>query len=93
MRCRFALISISLLLTATSAQADPAVGGPYVLNPFTTDGGGGASSGGAFTLTATIGQPDASNVISGGVFQLNGGFWRGGGAAPGGDLIFQNSFE
>lgn len=38
--------------------------------------GGGASSGGAFTLRGTIGQPEAG-VMTGGAFRLHGGFWAG----------------
>jgi len=46
---------------------------PYV--PWSTiDGGGGASSGGGFTISGTIGQPDAG-AMSGGGFTLAGGFW------------------
>lgn len=41
----------------------------------TTDGGGGASTGGAFALTGTIGQPEAGAPLSGGAFSLSGGFW------------------
>jgi hypothetical protein len=40
----------------------------------TIDGGGGKSTGGAFTLHGTIGQPDAG-VSSGPAFVLSGGFW------------------
>src|SRR5438477_1677189 len=42
----------------------------------TVDGGGGTSSGGSFTLTGTIGQPDAGR-LSGGNYTLEGGFWPG----------------
>ena len=38
-------------------------------------GGGGASTGGAFALTGTIGQPDAGATLGGGAFSLSGGFW------------------
>ncbi|MBW7906308.1 MAG: hypothetical protein LC135_04495 [Phycisphaerae bacterium] len=41
---------------------------------FTVDGGGGTSTGGVFQLSGTIGQPDAG-VMSGGSFELVGGFW------------------
>ena len=41
---------------------------------FTIDGGGGQSSGGAYTLNGTIGQPDAA-TSSGGSYTLHGGFW------------------
>ena len=41
---------------------------------FTIDGGGGGSTGGAFSVSGTIGQPDAG-VLAGGAFTLRGGFW------------------
>jgi len=41
----------------------------------TIDGGGVIqSTGGTFELSGTIGQPDAG-IMSGGSFQLSGGFW------------------
>ena len=41
----------------------------------TIDGGGAMrSTGGAFELSGTIGQPDAGR-LSGGSFELSGGFW------------------
>ena len=33
------------------------------------------STGGGFELSATIGQADAGTVMTGGGFQLSGGFW------------------
>lgn len=41
------------------------------------DGGGATSTGGAFTLTGTIGQPDATaaGAMTGGSYTLTGGFW------------------
>src|SRR5213596_878666 len=48
----------------------------YAIDWFSLDGGGGASSGGSFTLTGTIGQPDAA-TLSGGNYTLQGGFWPG----------------
>ncbi len=38
-------------------------------------GGGGSSAGGAFTLSGTVGQPDASTPLTGGAFSLSGGYW------------------
>ncbi len=38
-------------------------------------GGGGTSTGGAFALSGTVGQPDASTPLTGGAFALTGGFW------------------
>lgn len=46
----------------------------YSIGWHTIDGGGGTSSGGDFTITGTIGQPDAG-TMSGGDFTLQGGFW------------------
>jgi hypothetical protein len=48
---------------------------PFVIDRFTIDGGGGASSGGSFSLTGTIGQWDAGATMTGGAFALTGGFW------------------
>jgi hypothetical protein len=49
-------------------------GQTYSIDWFTIDGGGGTSSGGAYSLSGTIGQPDAGRM-SGGNFTLEGGFW------------------
>jgi hypothetical protein len=38
-------------------------------------GGGGTSTGGVYSVTVTIGQPDAGNAMSGGNYSLTGGFW------------------
>lgn len=56
-----------ILLAAHAARA-------FEVGPSTIDGGGGTSSGGVFTLTGTIGQPDAATSAGGG-FTLQGGFW------------------
>src|ERR1043166_9653052 len=42
---------------------------------FTIDGGGGASTGGVYSVSGTIGQPDAGGPLSGGQYSLTGGFW------------------
>jgi hypothetical protein len=60
-----------LLLLATAAIA-PAQN--YTLDWSTIDGGGGTSTGGVFSVTGTIGQPDAGK-ISGGSYSIDGGFW------------------
>jgi hypothetical protein len=38
-------------------------------------GGGGASAGGAYQVTGTIGQTDAGGAMSGGDYSVTGGFW------------------
>ncbi len=53
----------------------PAWAGGFDIDWFTIDGGGGTSTGGAFTLSGTIGQPDAGVTMTGGSFSLTGGFW------------------
>lgn len=51
-------------------------GGSYELRWSKIDGGG-RSTGGPYTLTGTIGQPDAA-YSRGGNYELLGGFWPGG---------------
>jgi hypothetical protein len=62
------LIIISIASSASSQ---------YELSWYTIDGGGGRSTGGPYTLTGTIGQPDAA-YSAGGNYELLGGFWSGG---------------
>ena len=51
---------------------------PYSIDWYTVDGGGGTSTGGSYTLSGTIGQPDAAaTTLSGGSYTLQGGFWPG----------------
>ncbi len=38
-------------------------------------GGGGVSTGGAYQVSGTIGQPDAGTAMTGGNYSLTGGFW------------------
>jgi hypothetical protein len=49
--------------------------GQYSIDWYTIDGGGGTSTGGQYSLTATIGQPDAGGVMTGGSYSLTSGFW------------------
>ena len=62
------LASLLLLALALHARAQ------YQLTSWTTDAGGGSSTGGVYTVAATIGQPDA-NTHTGGPYTLTGGFW------------------
>ena len=47
----------------------------FSIDWYTIDGGGGTSTGSVYTVTGTIGQPDASPAMSGGNFAVVGGFW------------------
>jgi hypothetical protein len=67
------LIPIMALLIVSIAVAQSS--GNYDLSWSTIDGGGGSSIGGSYSLSGTIGQPDAT-VSSGGSYALNGGFWN-----------------
>jgi hypothetical protein len=42
---------------------------------FTIDGGGGTSTGSVYSVSGTIGQPDAGPTMSGGNYSMDGGFW------------------
>ena len=55
-------------LLAASASAQ------YSIDWFTIDGGGGTSTGGVYSVSGTIGQPDAG-LHRGGNYALVGGFW------------------
>jgi hypothetical protein len=50
-------------------------GGPFEIDAWTIDGGGGRSTGGAFEVIGTIGQFDASGPMTGGNVEARGGFW------------------
>lgn len=64
------------LLTALLATGSSAPAQTYSIDWHTIDGGGGTSEGGSYSITGTIGQPDASAVtMKGGPYALKGGFW------------------
>jgi len=46
----------------------------YSIDWFTVDGGGGTSTGGVYSVSGTIGQPDAG-TMNGGNYSIQGGFW------------------
>jgi hypothetical protein len=69
----------SVLTAALLTCAAGAASAQLSVSRFTIDGGGSTrSTGGAFALGGTIGQPDAGR-LSGSYFTLSGGFWFGGG--------------
>jgi hypothetical protein len=62
---------------APQSGASTALSTGYDLSWYTIDGGGATfSTGGSYSLGGSIGQPDAGS-LSGGSYQLNGGFWGG----------------
>ena len=62
--------------------ASPASAQPYTIDWYTIDGGGGSMSGGGYTLSGTVGQPDAGGPMAGAGFTLSGGYWAAGDAPP-----------
>ncbi len=69
LRVGIALLGALLLaMVAVHPQAN------YTLDWFSVDGGGGTSTGGVYTVSGTIDQPDAG-TMSGGNYTLQGGFW------------------
>lgn len=62
------LLCALLLASACTGSAQ------YAIDWFTIDGGGGTSTGGNYSLSGTIGQPDAG-LMTGGSYSLAGGFW------------------
>jgi hypothetical protein len=63
----------TLLLAAGAALSASAQS--YSINWYKVAGGGGTSTNGQYSLTGTIGQPDASGAMTGGNYSLTGGFW------------------
>ena len=61
---------IILALAVLSARAQS-----YSVDWYKIAGGGGTSTGGLYSVSGTIGQPDASGAMTGGSYSLTGGFW------------------
>src|SRR5215471_19324532 len=68
---RIVILKAACLLVLSGAAADAQT---YSIDWFTIDGGGGTSTGGVYSVSGTIGQPDAGRM-TGGNFTLDGGFW------------------
>ena len=66
----FMIISLAALVVASSACAQP-----YSVDWYKISGGGGTSTGGVYTVSGTIGQPDAGGPMTGGGYSVTGGFW------------------
>lgn len=68
MKTAFLVLTLSAWAAAAEAQS-------YSIDWFTIDGGGGTSSGGVYSVSGTIGQPDAGVTMIGGNYSVDGGFW------------------
>jgi hypothetical protein len=65
------LIPCCILLAMVSRL----IGQQYSVEWHKIAGGGGASSGGNYSVSGTIGQHDAGGPMTGGNYSLTGGFW------------------
>jgi len=72
---KLGLASLSLALSVFCFQAPTASAQSYSVDWYKIAGGGGTSTGGTYSVSGTIGQPDASGVMSGGNYSVTGGFW------------------
>ena len=67
------VLALGLLISALGLPANAQT---YSIDWFTIDGGGGTSTGGVYSVSGTIGQPDANATpMTGGNYSLTGGFW------------------
>ena len=88
MKNRIIQIAVSLaVMLLIVGVALAAVEAGYDLSWWTVDGGGGSSSGGNYSLSGTIGQPDAASSAGGG-YTLAGGFWNGGAVAGVEEIVY-----
>jgi hypothetical protein len=72
------LLIFALLLASGGSSARAQTGAGFDLTWGTIDGGGVIHSrGGAFQVSASLGQPDAGPPMQGGAFTLTGGFLSG----------------
>jgi hypothetical protein len=64
------LMTVALTVLVFGAQAQS-----YSIDWFKIAGGGGSSTNGQYSISGTIGQPDAGGPMTGGNYSLTGGFW------------------
>ena len=76
-------LAAALILAAVLFGRTYAAGG-LIIDWWSVDGGGARSSGGAYALDGSVGQPDVDSLSSA-RFSLNGGFWF---VTSGGGVIY-----
>jgi hypothetical protein len=65
-----ALVAAGLGLNSTGR------GQEFSISWFKIAGGGGTSAGAGYAVSGSIGQPDAGGGMTGGGFEVSGGFWE-----------------
>ena len=66
------LLYFCFLLSAFSFRASAQ---SYSIDWYKIAGGGGTSTNGNYSVSGTIGQPDAGVAMTGGNYSMSGGFW------------------
>ena len=61
---------VGLLLALPTLHAQT-----YSIDWWKIAGGGGTSTGGVYSVSGTVGQPDASGPLTNGQYSVTGGFW------------------
>ncbi len=76
--CILCLVATSATLVWKGIRAAPeSPAASFSIPWWTIDNGGGASQGGSYDLSGTIGQLDAGGNLTGGNYSLKSGFWSG----------------
>ena len=72
------LLILALLVIGGGSSARAQTGAGFDLSWSSIDGGSVVHSrGGAFQVSASLGQPDAGQAMQVGAYTLTGGFWAG----------------
>ena len=72
---RRALLPVCCCIILHSSFCLSAWGQSYSIDWHTIDGGGGTSTSGVYSVSGTIGQPDAGPTLTNGQYSVTGGFW------------------
>jgi len=75
MKTKFAALAFALVFSALGLTASNLSAQSYTIDWYKIAGGGGTSTGGTYSVSGTIGQPDASGAMTGGNYSVTGGFW------------------
>lgn len=82
-RCCSWLPAMAVVLALAPVSFAQLSGGPYTVYPVSVDGGGGASTGGAYSMMGIVSQQGDTTPGSGGVYQFYDGYGPASLKAPG----------
>lgn len=89
-RTKVWVVSVTFIVGLASGLALAESQGGFDVPRYTIDSGGGTSSSGDYSITGTVGQPEAdADSASGGSYQVSGGFWGRGDSG----YLFSDGFE